>query len=788
MKKIYSLLFMGGVALTANAQQINGSFDGEWVKCVPWDSKGNTTAVGTRPEGWNISNVALGNIKLGSETVGSDGTGKAVKLVNKNLFGNGIPGYLTLGTPFATAEGVTANNADGGTFGGAALAYHPDAISFDYKRDNSKNASEPATVVAYLWSGTWTQKDVPGNTVISGSATKVDMTDRDRNVLDMPTSTGGDVSATDNAKLVAQLTGKITEDSGDEWQSMTVPFDYGANDATTPVEKINVIFSATDYFGDRKSIVQDNSLTVDNVKLVYYHGLSSLTAYNQYGGVADIGFAPDVYEYNVNSQYDSYKTKVLFTKLGVGATATGAYDPATARYTITVKGEDYDETTNPDAMSVYTLQYTKPTPTLSSLCVGGHEFFKPYSSDKDFSASGVYCPDEIAYTASSPYAVVEPSYDEETGVLTVTVSEDGATGSSVYTIAFEGKSKEPVYQIPNSGFETYSYTTGFTGSWNSYGNAIGPWSSISAGNWPKLKRTPKADSYEGRSLRLASADAYTSYVSGSATTGFWFISSDTPTDATNYIFTDRTDVDGNLPFAGRPDAFEVYAKFTPGTAKDADTTPQGSVRLVIHGEAPYRLPETDDYAASKIGEASVLIPATDVWTKFTGNFEYVGEKADRQYMLAAISTSQNMGDSKDDVLDVDNLKLIYYSTLSDLTFKGATLKDFSPEKTEYTVDGDINADAGALAYTAKGAGAECVVAYDKAEGVATVTVNGGDTAVNPDNKTVYTVKFKPTATGIGSVSADSNSAKSAYTIGGVRVDASHAKGLLVVDGKKTVLK
>lgn len=779
---------MGGMALTANAQQINGSFDGEWVDCVPWDSKGNTKAVGTRPAGWNISNVVLGGIKLGSETVGSDGEGKAVKLVNKNLFGNGIPGYLTLGTPFATAEGIMAANADGGTFGGAAMTFHPDAISFDYKRDNSKGTDEPATVVAYLWSGTWTQKDVPGNTVTSGSATKVDMTDRDRNVLGMSTATGGDVSSTDGAKLVAQLTGKITENSGDEWQSMTVPFDYATNDATTPVEKINVIFSATDYFGDRKNIVQDNSLTVDNVKLVYYHGLSSLTAYDQYGGVAAIDFAPDVYEYNINSQYDSYKTKVLFTKLGVGATATGAYDPATACYTITVKGEDYDETTNPDAMSVYTLQYTKPTPTLSSLIVGGHEFFKPYSSDKNFSASGVYCPGEIAYTASSPYAVIEPVYDEETGVLTVTVSEAGATGTSVYTIAFEGKSKEPVYQIPNSDFETYSYTTGFTGSWNSYNNSIGPWSSISAGNWPKPKRTPKSESYEGRSFRLASADAYTSYVSGSATTGFWFVSSDTPTDATNYIFTDRTDVDGNLPFAGRPDAFEVYAKFTPGTAKEEGVTPQGCVQLVIHGEAPYRLPETDDYAASKIGEASVLIPATDGWTKFTGDFEYVGEKADRQYMLAAISTSQNMGDSKDDVLDVDNLKLIYYSTLSDLTFKGATLKDFSPEKTEYTVEGDINTEADALAYTAKGAGAECVVAYDRTEGVATVTVNGGDIAVNPDNKTVYTVKFKPTATGIGSVSADCNSAKSVYTIGGVRVGAKHAKGLLVVDGKKTVLK
>ena len=49
MKKILSVFMLGGVALSANAQQINGGFDADWVKCVPWDSKGNTWASGTQP-------------------------------------------------------------------------------------------------------------------------------------------------------------------------------------------------------------------------------------------------------------------------------------------------------------------------------------------------------------------------------------------------------------------------------------------------------------------------------------------------------------------------------------------------------------------------------------------------------------------------------------------------------------------------------------------------------------------------------------------------------------------
>lgn len=207
MKKILSVFMLGGVALSANAQQINGGFDAEWVKCVPWDSKGNTSVSGTEPEGWHASNVntAIGKKQIIDAVEGKDGTGKAAHLYNTSIAGNKIPAYLTLGTPFATAEvrGITVKNSDGGTFGGSSFTFRPDAMRFDYKRDNS-NGDENATVIAYLWNGTWTQKDVPGNTVVWASAKKVDMQDRDRNILDMATATGGEVTSTEGAKCVAK--------------------------------------------------------------------------------------------------------------------------------------------------------------------------------------------------------------------------------------------------------------------------------------------------------------------------------------------------------------------------------------------------------------------------------------------------------------------------------------------------------------------------------------------------------------------------------------------------------
>lgn len=255
-------------------------FSGDWETCIPWDSKGNTKESGTQPKGWHISNVqtALGAVEVGSEADGKETGEKAVKLENKDMAGQKIPGYLTLGTPWATAETklTTVRNADGGTFGGLQFTGRPTAITFDYKRDNSKG-TENATVVAYLWKGTCTQAEVPGNTAVGyvgyGTATKVTMTNRDRNILGMETSTGGDI--TNNSTLIASVEKSISDNNASEWKTMTINFDYKTED--TP-EYLNIIFAANDYFGDRTKIVAGNSLTIANVRLVYSEtGISGIT-------------------------------------------------------------------------------------------------------------------------------------------------------------------------------------------------------------------------------------------------------------------------------------------------------------------------------------------------------------------------------------------------------------------------------------------------------------------------------------------------------------------------------
>lgn len=801
MKKNYALLLLSVAALTANAQQINGDFDSEWEKCVPWDSKGNTFSKGVQPQGWHMANVVLAG-EVGEKVTRSaedEPANYAVKVNNiyNSIVKQNIPGYFTLGTPWATAEtkGVKVRNSDGGTFGGKEFTYHPDAISFEYQRDNSNGTDEPATVLAYLWNGTWTQKDVPGNNAIGvfswGSATRVDMQNRERNVLGMSkTATGGDVTKTEGATLVATIDHAITESTEGEWKTDTIPFVYKEGCETAGVENINVIFSSANYFGPQSDIKAGNSLTVDNVKLIYYHALSSLKPTDNNGYDVDINFSPDTLNYTVESTYDPNWTTVGYTKKGVGATVETAYDDLTGQYVITVKGEDYDAETNPEAMSVYTIQYQKAAPTLTSLNVAGHEFIPMDNTSKDFTATGNCYTDEISYVASSEKATVEQTYDEAEHKLTLTVSEAGCP-SSVYTVTFEGKSKEAAYQIANADFENWTddENAKIAEGWNSFDTAAGLFASFAS-----MSPMPqKIEGYKGNGVRIVSKDLWVAYANGNLTTGHINMGSADPTDASNYNFTDRTDVNGNMPFAGRPDAFEVYARFTPGTAKAAADAEQeqpalqGRVQLILHKDAAYHDPELAEMADEKVGSANVLIPATEEWTKFTGEFSYTTDEApEMQYLLASATTNPVPGASKDDQLDLDELRLIYYSTLKGLQIDGKTIEGFSPEKTEYTIESD-NADLlNTITVEKKGVGARVEKDVDPINNVCTITVYGNDYDVNPANKTVYTVKLTST-TSIGSVSADNAANHKTYTIGGVRINKP-AAGLYIVDGKKKVVK
>lgn len=327
-------------------------FEDEWVKCTPWDTAGNKKQSGKTPNGWCVSNVYT-SIVSRAFVVGTrldiydDGSDFAVKLKNTDFAGQKIPAYMTLGTSWATAIGADGHDADGGSFGGKKFTKRPDAISFDYMRDNSKG-NENATVVAYLWKGTYTQKDVPGNTALTSlDIKKTTMTDRDRNILGMPTDKGGEVTKTSDAECIATINHAITKSTEGEWETLTIPFVYKTN--STP-EKINIIFSATDYF-NRSKIVSGNTLCVNNVKYVYYHSLSDLT----FNGATIDGFNENRTEYTVKGNMSDYKNAFDCTLKSAYSTKEVNWNDADNALTITVKGSNFAE--DNESMTVYTVKF-----------------------------------------------------------------------------------------------------------------------------------------------------------------------------------------------------------------------------------------------------------------------------------------------------------------------------------------------------------------------------------------------------------------------------------------------
>lgn len=342
------------------SEQIMGTFDGEWEECIPWDSNNNKTAVGTTPKGWCISNVYTGiaNQTLGEQGKDKDDDGKegnkkihSVLLTNKLIsilnITQRIPAYISLGTTWATAKGVNASNADGGTWGGKKFTYRPDALTFDYQRNNV-NGEENAMAIAYLWKGTWTQENVPGSTAVSGKPKPCTMTNRDRNILNKPTSQGGKVTKTPDAALIATIEHPISESTDKEWETLTIPFDYKTNDIP---ENINIIFSANDYFGNRTKIVGDNSLTIDNVKLIYYHTLSDL----KFNGTTIDGFNESITDYTVKGNMSDYKNALDCSPKSANSTKDVNWNDAESLVTITVKGSNYAE--DKESMTVYTIKF-----------------------------------------------------------------------------------------------------------------------------------------------------------------------------------------------------------------------------------------------------------------------------------------------------------------------------------------------------------------------------------------------------------------------------------------------
>ena len=345
MKKFYPSLAALLVASSALAQQpANGTMD-NWSDTTPWTSDGNTKTQGQSPASWTISHViginGMGATVVGTKVDGREG-GDAANLANSMLATQTVPGYMTLGTTWSTS--VMGSQNDGGSFGGVQFTNRPDALAFWYKlyRGIGDAESEPATVVAYLWKGTWTQAAVPANIVFFGSPATVDMVNRDKNILGKATDKGGAVSKTDDAELIASIDATMTQPQGD-WTRAIFDFTY-ASDAQP--EMMNIILSAGDYWGGATAIKQGNSITVDDIAFLYYSRLKSATF-----GDKKVEITDGQYDYTVDAPMTD--AAPVYELLGRSASYTESVDGS--KLTVVVKNADGVDA---DGLSEHTYTFT----------------------------------------------------------------------------------------------------------------------------------------------------------------------------------------------------------------------------------------------------------------------------------------------------------------------------------------------------------------------------------------------------------------------------------------------
>lgn len=372
MKKILltgSLLLLGNWGAFAQSYYLpNSGFD-NWKEqsgkttLTATTSAGSQDRPGTEPQEWNGSNIEQAGFTF-DELVTQNPEG-VVQLYNKNLVQN-VPGYMTLATPWVFAYGSGfgmaeyANYGDGGSYGGVDFKYLPDAISLRYKKSGKTN--EKSHVIAYLWSGTFKSK-IPTDINKSGDIFRPTyevvyngktLDDVDRVVMGIQ----DDAYVTQKGTLVASLDKVFTDDI--DWTSIEIPFEYKSEG--TP-EKMNVILSASDYW-TRENVTAGTTFQVDDVQLVYWSNLKSLT-YD--GQTLDESALSQLSQEKGNVTVDfSSKTydpeKLSYVLKGRGATAKlGEFDKNTSTITLTVYGNDYGQTMNngekSDNKTVYTLQF-----------------------------------------------------------------------------------------------------------------------------------------------------------------------------------------------------------------------------------------------------------------------------------------------------------------------------------------------------------------------------------------------------------------------------------------------
>lgn len=319
-----------------------------------------------------------------------------------------------------------------------------------------------------------------------------------------------------------------------------------------------------------------------------------------------------------------------------------------------------------------------------------------------------------SYNASRIYVLP----GAEANTLTCVVGQQVLVNIPSSSIVLSAQEINANYAITNGGFEG-NWSNNEPQGWHSFKTATGDYASFVINNTGQFQQSTdtRPGSTGSYSAQLQSKTLMGINANGNCTNGRINAGSMSASDASgNYAFSDPSQPNYTTPFVGCPDSLVFWAKYIPGGGNVTDASNKARAHATLLTNARYQDPETKDYSAIKIAEATSNYSATSSkgWQRIAVPFVYTSVNPSQMaYMLLTFSTNAtpgggNASKKSPDNVYIDDAEMIYNHSLTQLKVDGEVISFTNGQATT----NKIYSNEYAVSATTNGRAAKTFIGYD----------------------------------------------------------------------------
>lgn len=306
----------------------------------------------------------------------------------------------------------------------------------------------------------------------------------------------------------------------------------------------------------------------------------------------------------------------------------------------------------------------------------------------------------------------------EANTLTCVVGQQVLVNIPSSSIVLSAQEINANYAITNGGFEG-NWSNSEPQGWHSFKTATGDYATFVTGNTGQFQQSTdtRPGSTGSYSAQLQSKTLMGIIANGNCTNGRINAGSMSASDASgNYAFSDPSQPNYTTAFVGCPDSLVFWAKYIPGGGNVTDASNKARAHATLLTNARYQDPETKDYSAIKIAEATSNYSATSSkgWQRIAVPFVYTSVNPSQMaYMLLTFSTNAtpgggNASKKSPDNVYIDDAEMIYNHNLTQLKVDGEVISFTNGQATT----NKIYSNNYAVSATTNGKAAKTFIGYD----------------------------------------------------------------------------